>query len=87
MRRKEKGWCSMTNEVPQINPNEPIRRRERTQIMTLKEVAKYLGLHPISIYRLIKTTDIPAMKVGGQWRFKKDILDEWLLKQSSKHLQ
>jgi len=77
----------MTNEVPQINPNEPIRRRERTQIMTLKEVAKYLGLHPISIYRLIKTTDIPAMKVGGQWRFKKDILDEWLLKQSSKHLQ
>jgi len=77
----------MTNEVPQINPNEPVRRRERTQIMTLKEVAKYLGLHPISIYRLIKTTDIPAMKVGGQWRFKKDILDEWLLKQSSKHLQ
>jgi len=58
------------------------QRRQRTQIMTLKEVAKYLGLHPISIYRLIKTTDIPAMKIGGQWRFKKDILDTWLTKQS-----
>ena len=61
-----------------------IRKRERTQIMTLKEVAKYLGLHPISIYRLIKTTDIPAMKIGGQWRFKKDILDNWLTNQSGK---
>lgn len=59
------------------------RRRDRTQIMTLKEVAKYLGLHPISIYRLIKTSDIPAMKIGGQWRFKKEVLDEWLAKQSN----
>lgn len=66
---------------------EPAKRRERTQIMTLKEVAKYLGLHPISIYRLIKTTDIPAMKVGGQWRFKKEVLDEWLSKQSSKEMR
>lgn len=60
------------------------KRRERTQIMTLKEVAKYLGLHPISIYRLIKTTNIPAMKVGGQWRFRKDLLDSWLQKQQAK---
>lgn len=59
------------------------KKRERTQIMTLKEVAKYLGLHPISIYRLIKTSDIPAMKIGGQWRFKKEVLDAWLSKQSN----
>lgn len=59
-----------------------MKRRERTQIMTLKEVAKYLGLHPISIYRLIKTSDIPAMKIGGQWRFKKEVLDGWLSRQS-----
>ena len=58
------------------------RKRDRTQIMTLKEVAKYLGLHPISIYRLIKTSDIPAMKIGGQWRFKKEVLDAWFAKQS-----
>lgn len=70
--------------TPISGDKEPVRRRERTQIMTLKEVAKYLGLHPISIYRLIKTSDIPAMKVGGQWRFKKEILDSWLLKQSGK---
>jgi len=51
---------------------------KRTQIMTLQEAAKYLGVHPITIYRLLKETNIPAIKLGGQWRFKKDILDDWL---------
>lgn len=57
---------------------------ERTQIMTIKEVAKYLGIHFITVYRLIKETDIPALKLRGQWRFKKDILDTWLAKNMKK---
>ncbi len=54
-------------------------RRERTQIMTPKEAAKYLGFHLVTIYRLLKKSEIPATKIGGQWRFKKDILDDWLM--------
>lgn len=53
-------------------------RRERSQIMTPKEAAKYLGLHLVTIYRLLKKSEIPAVKIGGQWRFKKDILDDWI---------
>lgn len=53
---------------------------DKTQIMTVEEVAKYLGIHPVTVYRLLKDTDIPAFKLKGQWRFKKDILDEWLNK-------
>lgn len=53
-------------------------RRERTQIMTPKEAAKYLGFHLVTIYRLLKKGEVPATKIGGQWRFKKDILDDWL---------
>ena len=53
-------------------------RRERSQIMTPKEAAKYLGFHLVTIYRLLKKQEVPATKIGGQWRFKKDILDEWL---------
>jgi len=56
------------------------KRRERTQIMTAAEVAKYLGVHQITVYRLIKETDMPAFKLKGQWRFKKDMLDEWIVK-------
>jgi len=53
-------------------------RPSRTQIMTPKEAAKYLGLHLITVYRLIKKGELPGFKVGGQWRFKKDVLDEWI---------
>jgi len=55
------------------------KRPERTQIMTPKEAAKYLGFHLVTIYRLLKKREIPATKIGGQWRFKKDILDAWLM--------
>ena len=55
------------------------QRRQRTQIMTPKEAAKYLGFHLVTIYRLLKKQEIPATKIGGQWRFKKDVLDAWLM--------
>ena len=55
-----------------------VKRPERTQIMTPKEAAKYLGFHLVTVYRLLKKREIPATKIGGQWRFKKDVLDAWL---------
>lgn len=62
----------------------PERRRERTQIMTPKEAAKYLGFHLVTIYRLLKKHEVPAVKIGGQWRFKKDVLDAWLVERMGK---
>ena len=50
----------------------------RKEIMTPKEAAEYLGLHLITIYRLVKKGKLPGFKIGGQWRFKKDLLDEWI---------
>ena len=48
------------------------------QIMTTKEVAKYLKLHPISISKLCKKGKIPSIRIGGVWRFDKDIIDAWI---------
>ena len=31
------------------------KRPQRTQIMTLKEISKYLGVHEMTVYRLLKT--------------------------------
>jgi excisionase family DNA binding protein len=50
-------------------------KRERTQIMTLAEVSKYIGMHKMSVYRYIKKGTIPGFKVGGQWRVSKAALD------------
>lgn len=60
------------------------KRPERTQIMTPKEAAKYLGFHLVTVYRLLKKSEIPATKIGGQWRFKKDVLDAWLMERMNK---
>ena len=67
----------MNEDIREQKPVYP--RRERTQIMTPKEAAKYLGFHLVTIYRLLKKKAIPAVKIGGQWRFKKDVLDTWLV--------
>ena len=47
-------------------------------IMTLKEVAEFLKLSELSLYRLLRERKIPAFKIGQQWRFKKSALDKWI---------
>jgi excisionase family DNA binding protein len=62
------------------------KRPLRSQIMTPREAARYLGLHLITIYRLIKKGELPGFRIGGQWRFKKDLLDSWILSKINKKL-
>ncbi len=47
-------------------------------VLTVNQVAEYLQVNGHTIYRLAKKGEIPAMKVAGQWRFKKDLIDKWL---------
>ena len=49
--------------------------------LTVKEVAKYLRVNEYTVYRLVNQKQIPAYKIGSQWRFKRKVLDEWLKKQ------
>ncbi|MDO8957421.1 MAG: helix-turn-helix domain-containing protein [Deltaproteobacteria bacterium] len=43
-----------------------------------REAADYLNIHLRTIYRLVKNGKIPGRKIGGSWRFKRDVLDEWV---------
>ena len=52
--------------------------KHQPNIMTLREVAGYLGLHVMTVYKLTREGRVPAAKIGGQWRFKRDVLDTWL---------
>jgi excisionase family DNA binding protein len=47
-------------------------------IMSVIEVARYLGFSQTKIYRLLKTGSIPAAKVGGQYRFARTAIDHWI---------
>jgi excisionase family DNA binding protein len=44
----------------------------------VKELAKYLGVAEVTIYRLTERGKIPAKKVGAQWRYLKTSIDEWM---------
>jgi len=47
------------------------------RVLTLEEVASYLRVHPSTIYRLLKKKELPAFKVGSDWRFNLESIDRW----------
>jgi len=51
--------------------------KELAEAYTAEEIAKYLKLHPYTIRRLAREKKIPAFRVGGQWRFRKDEIGMW----------
>lgn len=52
-------------------------------LMTLDEVARYLRLHRSTVYRLAGEGLIPGFKVGTQWRFAKERIDQWMAGQEA----
>ncbi len=47
--------------------------------ISIDAAAEYLDVNKDSIRNWIKKgTDIPAHKIGKQWKFKKSELDEWV---------
>ncbi|MDP8263903.1 MAG: helix-turn-helix domain-containing protein [Candidatus Aceula lacicola] len=47
-------------------------------LMTIEEVADYLRVKKRTVYDWVKKGKIPAIKAVGQWRFKKEKIDQWL---------
>ena len=48
------------------------------ETLTPGEVAKILKLHPFTVTRLAREGKIPAFKVGGVWRVRKDQFERWM---------
>ena len=48
------------------------------EIMTTKEVAKYLRLHQFTIIKYAGKGKIPAFRIGRVWRFDKEVIDKWI---------
>ncbi len=47
--------------------------------INIEEAAEYLGVKPATIRDWIrKGKDIPAKKIGKQWKFKRSELDAWV---------
>ncbi len=46
--------------------------------LTTEEVLGCLKVTPRTVYRLIRSGELPAVRVGRQWRFRKGDLETWL---------
>lgn len=53
------------------------------QLLTLEQVARYLNVDRFTVYRLLAQKKLPAFKVGNQWRFKREMVEAWLLKNAN----
>jgi excisionase family DNA binding protein len=52
------------------------------EILTLKEVADLLRVAEKTVYTMAQRKDLPAFKVRGQWRFRRDDIDRWIDQQT-----
>ncbi len=53
-------------------------RMDEKTILTIDELAEYLRVKKRTVYDWVKKGKIPAIKTVGQWRFRKDKIEEWL---------
>jgi excisionase family DNA binding protein len=52
-------------------------------LLTAKEVAALLRVSTQTLYKMLEQGQIPAVKVGSQWRFDGDKVKHWIERQAS----
>ena len=53
--------------------------------LSVDEIAQHLGVSKVSVYRWAEADEMPAHKVGRQWKFRASDVDEWVLRGGAKH--
>ena len=54
---------------------------ETDKWLTLDELVEYLKLSRTKLYRMAQEGEIPASKIGAQWRFNRNEIDDWVTSQ------
>ena len=54
------------------------------EVLTVRELAEYLRANRATIYRLVRAHQIPAFRIGSDWRFNREHIDEWRRAQEKK---
>ena len=49
--------------------------------LTLGELAAYLKVSRAKLYQMAQNADIPASKIGSQWRFNQEEINAWMKSQ------
>jgi excisionase family DNA binding protein len=55
------------------------RQLDNIRLLTLSEAAELLQVSTRTLQRMIRQRQLPAFKLGGQWRMREAQLTEWLV--------
>jgi excisionase family DNA binding protein len=55
---------------------------KQKEILTAKEVAEYLNIHPLTVHKYAREGKIPAFKLGMDWRFHRKFIERWIKEKS-----
>lgn len=50
----------------------------KSELMTVLETCQYLKITTRTLYRYIQNRQIPAFKLGKEWRFVRSDLEQWI---------
>jgi len=55
-----------------------VKKEKFFSLLTLEELADYLGLKKQTIYNWLHQKKISGIKIGKVWRFERREIDRWL---------
>ncbi len=57
------------------------------EVMDIRQASEYLGISGDTLYRYASEGFIPAFKLGNRWRFKRSLVDAWMLEKSGVRME
>jgi excisionase family DNA binding protein len=57
--------------------------RPEAKVITIGELGEYLRVHRSTLYRLLKKGQLPGFKIGSDWRFNVETIDQWRMQQGT----
>jgi len=67
---------------------ESVRKTMKTaiavrEVMDIQQASVYLGIHRDTLYKYAAEGVIPAFRMGKLWRFKRSLLEAWMVEESA----
>lgn len=61
-------------------------KNKDNELLTSPEASQFLRVSKTTLYKLAQNGEIPAHKIGREWRFAKNMLLEWIVLNSKRNM-
>ena len=57
--------------------NGEVTHMTQDKYLTVAELSEYLHIHRTTIYRMLREGKLPGFRIGSDWRFSLEAIEEW----------